>query len=313
MDKDPFISVVIPLYNKERNIKNTIQSVLNQTYDNYEIIVVDDGSTDNSAKIVKSLSDERIKLIHQQNGGVSKARNKGVQEAQYDYIAFLDGDDFWNIIYLEMMSKLIIDYPKATLFGMAYNTYFNSSFIPENFKNIPPDFRGIIRNYFESAKQHLLFWTSAVVIKKESFLHLGGFDERITIGEDLDMWFRIALDFPVAFHNKPLSYYNLDADNRAMKRKHDYTNSFLCYTQKYKEREQNNANFRSFINHFRCSKLIDLFINYDITPQQMREYIATISLKDIPVKWRVFVILPYFLKKQIIKKLYNKKQLYEII
>ncbi len=301
MNRNPFISVVIPLYNKEENIKDTIQSVLNQTYNNYEIIVVDDGSTDNSATVVKSIDNEKIRLIHQSNGGVSSARNKGVDEANYDYIAFLDGDDFWDITYLEEMSRLIIDYPEAVLLGVAYDTYLKSTFIPESIEKLPHNFRGIVRNYFELAKHHLLFWTSAVVVHKKDFLSLGGFDKRMTMGEDLDMWFRIALDFPIVFYNKILAHYHLDAKNRAMKRKHDFGRSILCYTQKYKTKEETHPEFRSFINYFRCLKFIDLFINYNITPQQIKEYTATISLKDIPTKWKIFIQLPYCLKKQIVR------------
>ena len=88
--------VVIPLYNKEVYIKNTLNSVLAQTIKDFEIIVVNDGSTDKSAEVVKSLSDPRIRLINQVNAGVSVARNRGINEAKADLIAFLDGDDEWK-------------------------------------------------------------------------------------------------------------------------------------------------------------------------------------------------------------------------
>ena len=93
------ISVVIPLYNKEKYIKRAIESVLNQTFQKFEIIVVNDGSTDKSAEIVQNIKDPRIRLINQKNAGVSAARNRGIQEAKYEYIAFLDADDFWEKIF----------------------------------------------------------------------------------------------------------------------------------------------------------------------------------------------------------------------
>ena len=89
-------SVVIPLYNKELSIINTIQSVLDQTFQNFEIVVVNDGSTDRSVEMVEQFNDPRIRIINKSNGGVSSARNRGIQEAKYELVAFLDADDFWE-------------------------------------------------------------------------------------------------------------------------------------------------------------------------------------------------------------------------
>ena len=105
-----YCSVIIPLYNKEKSIVHTIQSVLKQTYTNYEIIIVDDGSTDKSASIVDRIVKEfkdQVRIIRKKNGGVSSARNIGIKEAKYDYIALLDGDDLWDKHYLEEQMKMI--------------------------------------------------------------------------------------------------------------------------------------------------------------------------------------------------------------
>ena len=95
------ISVVIPLYNKEKQVAHTLQSVLRQTFQDFEIVIVDDGSTDHSVEEVEKVRDTRIRLVHQQNAGVSAARNRGISEAKYDLIAFLDADDEWKPEYLE--------------------------------------------------------------------------------------------------------------------------------------------------------------------------------------------------------------------
>ena len=113
-------SVVIPLYNKRRYVRDTLQSVLAQSYPRFEIIVVDDGSTDESVEIVKSINDNRIRVIEQRNSGVSVARNRGVWEAKERYVAFLDADDWWHPDYLQRMVRLIEECPKAGLYAARY-------------------------------------------------------------------------------------------------------------------------------------------------------------------------------------------------
>ena len=109
------ISIVIPLYNKEKSIATTLESVLAQSYTNYEVIVVDDGSTDNSANVVRELVNDKIRLISKPNGGVCSARNRGIQEAKSQYVAFLDADDLWEKDYLEEQVKMIADFPVAMM------------------------------------------------------------------------------------------------------------------------------------------------------------------------------------------------------
>ena len=107
-------SIVIPLYNKELSISNTIQSVLDQTFQNFEIVIVNDGSTDNSVKEVEEFDDKRIRLIHQKNQGVSAARNRGIEEAKYEWVAFLDADDLWMKEHLEEYAKVVIENPQLS-------------------------------------------------------------------------------------------------------------------------------------------------------------------------------------------------------
>ena len=118
------ISVVIPLYNKEKQIKRTLQSVLTQTFQDFEIVIVNDGSTDNSTIEVEKIKDSRIRLIHQENAGVSAARNKGIEEAKYELIALLDADDEWKNKYLEVQYDLYKKYPKCDIFACNYEFVF---------------------------------------------------------------------------------------------------------------------------------------------------------------------------------------------
>ena len=127
------ISIVIPLYNKEHYIEDTIKSVLAQTYSNWEAIIIDDGSTDASAKIVQSIPDSRIRLYQQANQGVSKARNHGIELATGDYIAFLDADDQWKPNYLETMNLLAEQYSNNFFFCSAHDGHYIHSLHPVSF------------------------------------------------------------------------------------------------------------------------------------------------------------------------------------
>jgi glycosyltransferase involved in cell wall biosynthesis len=112
-----FFSIVIPLYNKEEYVSKTIESVLEQTFQNFEVLIVDDGSTDNSVAVVEQYTDDRIRIIRQKNQGVSAARNTGIKEAKYKLITLLDADDWWDKSFLEEMISLINKYPEVSIYS----------------------------------------------------------------------------------------------------------------------------------------------------------------------------------------------------
>ena len=147
------ISVVIPLYNKEKQIKRTLQSILAQTFQDFEIVIVNDGSIDNSIIEVEKVKDSRIRLIHQKNAGVSAARNKGIEEAKYELIAFLDADDEWKSKYLEVQYNLYRKYPECDIFACNYEFVNEKHDIsPTIIKKLSfEENDGILNNYFEVA------------------------------------------------------------------------------------------------------------------------------------------------------------------
>lgn len=206
-------SVVIPLYNKQNAIVATLQSVLRQTYTNYEIIIVDDGSIDDSVHEVRSIIDSRIRLIQKANGGVSSARNRGIQEAKYEYIALLDGDDVWNEHYLEEQAKLIHDFPDAKMWGVNYADICEGKIFPYQ-QGMGVGYRGYVENYFGTSHGDL-FCSSSVVLMKGITEKVGQQDERMAYSEDLDFWYRIILHYKVVYCDKVLAFYNKDAENRA--------------------------------------------------------------------------------------------------
>jgi len=205
-------SIVIPLYNKEKEISQTLKSILSQTFTDFEVIIVNDGSTDNSLKVVESIKDDRIRIINKENGGVSSARNRGVLEAKGDYIAFLDADDLWDNKYLLTMNKLINDFNNASIFSCQFGFVNNKHISPANGIHKK---RGYIDNYFLEANKAPLIHTSSVIIKKSCFEIIGLFNTQYRRGEDVDMWCRLSENFKHVFEPTLLSYYVLYAENSA--------------------------------------------------------------------------------------------------
>ena len=209
-------SIIIPLYNKEKQIVNTIKSVLSQTFQEFEIVVVNDGSTDNSIKELSKIDDKRIKLINQENGGVSSARNTGIQNATFQYIAFLDADDQWEKDYLETVSNMIIDYPTCEVFATNYKIVdtkgkerfpvdINLAFFTKTKDNKS----GILEDYFYFASRTAPpLWTSAIVCKKNAIENIGCFPKGIRMGEDLIVWAKLASIYNICYTKRINAIYN---------------------------------------------------------------------------------------------------------
>jgi glycosyltransferase involved in cell wall biosynthesis len=216
--KAPLFSVVIPLYNKEATVSRAIQSVLAQSVESFELIVINDGSSDNSVDRVLAIKDERIALIEQENQGVSVARNRGIEIAKYPYLVFLDADDEWLPDFLSVVSGLIESFPDAGAYATAY--YIKNpgqDLVPANLKYIPRSASGgLIDSYYRClAYGNNPVWSSAVCIPKSTFTNIGFFPAGVRLYEDLYMWSNIAINYQIAFNNKPCSIYYRDAVDRA--------------------------------------------------------------------------------------------------
>jgi hypothetical protein len=212
-------SVVVPLYNKAAYVRRALASVLAQTVQDFEIIVVNDGSTDGGEKEVRQVTDPRIRLIDQANAGVSAARNRGIVEAQAPLVAFLDADDEWQPEFLATIRQLAADYPGCG----AYATGFEEAGIGgapvarrRGGPQANPVWRGRIDNYCQFAMSDMPpFYTSSIVVPRHVFAAVGGFPVGVRMGEDLDTWLRIGLVFPIAYSSCRLAVYHQEADNRA--------------------------------------------------------------------------------------------------
>lgn len=216
------ISVVIPAFNSERCINRAIKSVLSQTFSDYEIIVVDDGSTDGTADVVKKFGD-RVNYIYQENSGVSVARNTGIAASKGDWIAFLDADDEWLPDKLQQQAELLNR--NHSLRWCSTNRYQadkkrkapvgNKAAIAKALKG-----REYFPNYFLAAVAGKCpIVTSAIIVRKDVFDELGGFEPGRVRGQDLDMWWRIAHYYPkIGYIPEPLAIRYLDIENPITKK-----------------------------------------------------------------------------------------------
>ncbi|MEM7099126.1 MAG: glycosyltransferase family A protein [Pseudomonadota bacterium] len=208
-------SVVVPLYNKKRNICRCIRSVFAQTHAADELIVVDDGSTDGSADLLQKVFGHQVTLIRQPNGGVSRARNAGIHAARNRYVALIDADDEWHPTFLQEITRLRSQFPDADLFGTAYEFRQGYKKSMPNLKKTSGETQLIIEDYFDRISQHdLLFNASSVCIDRQFIVEHGGFPEGEPMGEDQDLWNRVALNGKIAYSAKSLAIYHLAADNR---------------------------------------------------------------------------------------------------
>ena len=206
--RDPAVSVVIPLYNKRLYIERTLMSVLAQTFNDFEVLVVDDGSTDEGGKIVESMVDPRIRLIRQKNAGVSTARNRGISEARAEYVAFLDGDDEWKPEFLNTVWKLHNTFQHAETFATSFEVrYPNRTRSVQHFELPYACVLSLTRYIDCCVNAGSPICSSAVMVSKHVLERIGCFPIGRARGEDLDTWFRLAAEAPIAYWNRALAVY----------------------------------------------------------------------------------------------------------
>jgi glycosyltransferase involved in cell wall biosynthesis len=212
----PEFSVIIPLLNKGPYIERAIFSVLHQTFQNFEIIVIDGGSEDNGPEMVKNLKDPRIHFLVQQGKGVSNARNEAIASAKSDFIAFLDADDEWMLDFLQTIVNLIKKYPYAGIFATKFTIKTKNQAVTTYQNKMLPNgqWEGIIPKYFLAAAISEPLTTSAIALPKHIFYEFGGFPQGISYGEDMLLWGKIALKYDIAYSNFIGAIYHLEAENR---------------------------------------------------------------------------------------------------
>jgi glycosyltransferase involved in cell wall biosynthesis len=307
----PFLSIIIPLYNKEKFVSATIKSVLTQTYTDFEIIIVEDCSMDNSKLIACQFISENVKIIqHEKNKGLSASRNTGIRNANSDYVVFLDADDVLKPNYLEKIFSLIQNFPEASIFATNYEEIFERKkaiTTTLSLKKFEKD--GIIPDFFEANLQQPLYCQSSLCVRKNAFEKIGFYDETITYSEDVDFNIRANTILKLAYSKEILvevikfdanqitncsmlgkkipdfdSYEYLATGNKSLKKYLD-TNRYM-FANNYKK-ENDLVNFRKLKN--------------GIHPNP--------SISGLNYKQRILLELPVFLLKFIarVKQIFLKK------
>lgn len=302
----PAVSIIVPLYNKERHIALTLKSALSQTFRDFEIIVIDDGSTDAGLEKVKEIQDSRLRYIETDNHGVSAARNFAISQANADLIAFLDADDLWQKDHLLHLTQLHQDFPDAGLYATSYFLDFGNGEISEadfpELRDFPG--RGFLPDFFHASMHHRIAWTSAVMVPKHVLNEIGNFDEKITLGagEDLDLWVRIAVKYKVAFDTRASAVHNLAADNRMSLTKTKHRE--FARLDRFLSEEKHNPSLKKFLDLYRAEFALKMKIAGD---RRSAFYLKNTDKKNLSGKTRSLLRLPGFA----LRGLYRLKKILE--
>lgn len=273
---NPKFSIIVPLYNKAPYVLKALDSIESQTFTDWECIIVDDGSTDNSAVKAQdylfthytlNITHNTLNIIHQRNSGVAKARNVGVENSYGQFVCFLDADDWWEANFLEEMDRLIKEYPEAGLYATNYVYYKpGKTHVALNFE----------RGYLNYSKAYLHsdampVWTGAACMPRKVFDEMGGFPNGIKLGEDFLLWAKTALRYKVAFCEKALAYYNNDvpASLRATRNLHAPEHHMLFHLDPIEDEIHKTSHFThntsaawlALLDKLRVSGLLDYWLS----------------------------------------------------
>ncbi len=290
-----FFTVIIPLYNKEKFIEATLQSVLMQSFTDFEVLIINDGSTDSGPELVKNFNDPRIRLFSNDNAGVSAARNYGIEKATAEYISFLDADDYWYPDFLQEMFDSIQKNSEQKVFSAAIEIATANKVFPAQYSIAKTGDCEIV-NYFAASFKETIICTSCAVFNKSVFEEIGNFDTKIKSGQDTDLWIRIGLRYPVVFSWKILARYVFD-ENSLSKNK-NYLDTKVDFN-KFKEAEKTNSLLKKFLDFNRFSLAIKSKLSGDKIA--FANYYKNIDLNNLGFKKRTLLLLPANVLNQLIQ------------
>ncbi len=298
----PFFSIIVPLYNKETFVVNAIQSILVQSFQDFEVLVVDDGSTDRSLELVSQIKSSLVRIIkHDSNKGLSAARNTGIQNAEGAHIAFLDADDCWKPEYLSTIHQLIHDYPETQLWATNYEElYVNQVVIVNQNPLFKKDETSVVSDFFQCNLGKPIYFPSSLCVAKSVFDRVGFYDERITYAEDVDFNIRANTQFKLAYANKALVTYTLFSENQITNS--TFHTKVLPNFSNYEIEMQDNLALQKYVDFNRY--IFARNYKYEKAWEQFDRLRQEICPRNLNYKQRILLDAPLFLLKWV-KQLKN--------
>jgi len=314
MNNFPKFTVVVPLFNNEKYIYEAIQSVLHQTLQSFEVLVINDGSSDRGPDIARSICDNRIQVVDQINQGVSSARNFGINLSRSEYIAFLDSDDFWEPHFLDTILVLIAKYPECQLFSTNYNYLYNDGSVAQPTIKLRCDHETdfVLTDYFEqSIVSDPIIWTSATAVSRSAILSIGGFPEGVRVGEDLLTWAKLILEYKAAYSTECCALFRRghhgSPDRRRFPDPDDYVGKeFIRLYNQY-----GGVALKKYIAHWYKMRT-SIYLQLGDRAKARSEIIKSCKYYPSPRKFFVFLfltILPIFISDKILKAKFKYKNL----
>ena len=282
-------SVVIPLYNKANYIQNCLESVLKQTHKEFEVILVNDGSTDGSETVVERFQDSRIRLVHQENKGASAARNKAISLAKHEWIALIDADDYWYPNHLEELQNTIEQFPKADVVCNNYEILLDNDFIKQPAFSIEYPLKAqYIEDYFKGSLIDPIAWTSALSFTSSIFKKVGEFDTNIKSGQDIDLMVKFGLAATIAFNPKVTMRYHRKTENNLS----DDTvlREKLSYIDNHRSEEKKNPSLQQYMDINRFSLAIQAKMAQD--KALFKELVGRLDIHHLNSKQKLLLKTP---------------------
>ena len=294
-------SIIIPYYKKRKYIERCINSVLQQNFKDFEIILIDDGSNDDISELINEKYPHNVKLVTQINQGVSVARNTGIRFAKNDYVSFLDADDCWSPIYLECLAKVINENQDVKIIGSKYSRYHNELVI----NSLKLDYKLITDYFAKQAIENTLFLTSATTVRADFFSNNSAFNSDLKRGEDIDVWLRIVASGGVIVYIENTLVYYSDEDQEQATRSIAKVEQTLVgqINDLYKPmiESSKNTDFKKFISKY---VYFNLYPYYFSTENNL---LARENLKKNQYHY-FFLHLPYYLPFFVGRRIVNNRK-----